>query len=231
MAFGGVIQSDSNYNASVENHRLTFSAITEGSLLVVCGFTGATVQTAMSGWSTAVALADGANNDDSGIYWKIAGASESTSVGADNGAADESNIICLEIEGPWESSPVDVTQTDGPNATEEDPQTTGTTAATAQNDEVAIGFVAARHTGFTICPVVWSNSFNTFTGSCLGNTNKMCAAAIKVLTTTGAQETSGNFADTPVGGNTMGMIATFKKEAAEAAFGPTVLIKPASAAP
>ncbi|MHC4387405.1 MAG: hypothetical protein ACYSX1_02230, partial [Planctomycetota bacterium] len=86
----------------------------------------------------------------------------------------------LEIEGPWESSPVDKTATN--DATSESTTSSGTTGTTSQNDEVAVvGLTKRNQAGGDYSG--WTNSFVERDEE--QSSYKGMATATKLLTTTG----------------------------------------------
>jgi hypothetical protein len=210
MAFGDIVQSgedDAGDSNSTSVSVTLGSTPTEGNLLVACHTTGATGSTGPSGWSEAFALTFA--DDEGALYYKIAGVAESSTVTCTSSQNKSNGLYVVEFEGSWNATPLDVTATNGPTGS---PSTlsTGTTAATAQNDEVAVA-------QFSIDGVrtvtSWTNSFSERAD--LTAQFKSLAVATKVLTSTGTVETTATFSSSPF--EAYGGIATFKKAAAGAA--------------
>lgn len=199
-------------SAQTGTHDITLDAnAVEGNLIVICHFSRSVGSSPDTNFTQAVEVLDGPNTDAAAIHYKVAGAAEGDTFGATpDGDGEKSCVIGFEIEGPFDASPLDKTASDGPNAGAAS-QTTGTTDATTQNDEVAIGFIAARNTGFAICPTSWDNSFTV--AGCSAESSAECTAAYKTLSSTGAVESTGTFDDTP-SDSQYGMVATFKKTVA-----------------
>jgi hypothetical protein len=210
MAFGDIIQTQSANAVSATSVTVNISAAVANNLLVCVHFTGHADSTAPSGFTEAVAVTDSGNNDQGAIYWKIAAGGE-TSVVPGSGGSDEHAACVLEIEGPWESSPVDQTATNGP--TSESSTSSGTTGTTSQNDEVAVVGITTRFGGGPNPGLSgWTNSFVERDEE--WSTYKELGTATKLLSSTGAVETT---ATHDLGSYVaMGMIATFKKGAAGA---------------
>jgi hypothetical protein len=189
MAFGDIIQTQSANAYPATSVTVNISSAVANNLLVCVHFTGSPDSQAPSGFTEAVAVTDpvaGGNGDQAAIYWKIAAGGE-TSVVPGSSTSDENMACVLEIEGPWESSPVDKTATN--DATSESTTSSGTTGTTSQNDEVAVVGLTKRdqasgdYSG-------WTNSFVERDEE--QSSYKGMATATKLLTTTGTQETSGH---------------------------------------
>jgi hypothetical protein len=211
VAFGDIVQSKTAVHASNTSVSITLDATpTEGNLLLACHFTGH-ANSEHASWSEAAALTDGGNSDQGAIYYHLAGAGESTTVTCTSASSDEHMLTVLEIEGPWNASPLDKSATAGPTDAGAD-STTGTTATTSQNDEVAIALVTGRCAsgGAGSSWGSWTNSFSE--QSDIATTHKRCATATLVLTSTQAVETTATF--TVSGQAKMGGVATFKKQGA-----------------
>lgn len=206
MSFGDIVQTKTAVEAGTGYSYVSAvldSAPTEDNLLVACHFTGAADSQAPSGFTEAVALTDGSNNDQGAIYYKIAGSGESSTITANSDANDEQMLSVLEIEGPWNATPLDKTASAGPSSTSS--RDCGTTASTSQADEVAVAMITARATGVTVDP--WSDSFVSQTDG-ISSTWKSSSTATKLLSSTGTVTTTATLSSSTT---SMGGIATFKK--------------------
>ena len=202
MAFGDLI-SESNAGATgATSVSVNITVATAGSLLVCVHFTGDSDSLAPSGFTEAVAVTDSGNADQGAIYWKIAAGGEAT-VAPGSSVSDEHCAFVLELEGPWESSPVD--QIASNDATSETTTSSGTTAVTTADDEVAVAGMTRRNGASTTSS--YSNSF-TGIGSQSSGGSKRVSAGYKVLTAAGTVETTITWTNAQVH---MGMIATFMK--------------------
>jgi hypothetical protein len=219
VAFGDILEVKTNtlgdpYGTTCA---ITFDSLTEGNLVVVCHFTGATNSSpAPSGYSETGSVKDGGNADEAVIYYKIAGSSEPLTVTCTSDSSDEHMVTGLEIEGPWNDTPLDVSATSGAQSTSSPPS--GTTGVTAQNDEFAVAQLSVRDSDGAEDFTSWTNSF--VERSNIGASFKSHAVATKLLTSTGAQSTAASITS-PM--TCMGNIATFKKQAAPAAGQPMML--------
>jgi hypothetical protein len=141
MAFGDVVQDKTGRTAAGGASTLQVtqdSSITEDNLLVAVAHSRASSISTPSGWSAAVSLEDVSETDSLYIFYKVAGASESTSVTFDDSTAGQVMLAYVaEIEGPWESSPLDATSsaTDSNGGTSHQAGSTGTLS---QADEFCI---------------------------------------------------------------------------------------------
>lgn len=201
--FGDIIQAEQAIAYPATSVTVNIASATAGNLLVCTHFTGDGNSTAPSGFTEAVAVTDGIREDALAIYWKIAAGGE-TSVAPGSDASDEHGAAVIEIEGPWESSPVDKTATN--DATMESTTSSGTTATTSQADEVAVCALSTR----SLAPGYssWTNSF--LEQEDIEMANKITAAATKLLSSTGTVETTATHSLEW----SMGCVATFKKGAA-----------------
>ena len=209
MALGDIIQAPApattNSAASITvNFALT---PTEGNLMIASHMTGAANSTiSTSGWTEAVPITNGTESDESAIYWKIAGASEPTGVTC-AGGTDEHILFILEVEGPWEATPID-------KAEAEARQASGTSYVmspagdTSQADEFAAVLLYTRDAS-NGGNVSWNNSFVERADT---NTSyKTMAVATKVLTTVQTVSVTASYTASSVA---MGGMVTFKKSAA-----------------
>lgn len=208
-----LVQSKSYTGTAASSHSIVLDAgPTQGNLLVLSVVSDATVNTP-SGWTVVNSAVD-----DTGtyMYTKDAGAGESATITVSPSSSAALAMAVLEYSGMTASS-LDKTQ----KATAQDtPVSTGTTATTAQADEVLVGMVGInQNSSRTISS--WSNSFvqqfNVATGS--GPSHVRLGVALLTVSSTGTYETAATLS----GGQThcSGIIGTFKIAGA-AAGQPTV---------
>lgn len=231
MAFGDIIQRAEGTNGSgTTTCTATFGgAITSGNLIVAIHMTGAASSSGVTNGdplTLGLACANATESDWVGCYYRIADASEpSLTFTATSGASDENALLLLEIEGPWEASPVDINFDEGRHASATS-YAIGTTGATSQNDEVAVAFVYGRSGGTNNVDVTqtsWSDSFVEHATSAIRSDFKEVVAATKLLTAAGTIDTTFTYVDTCV---SHGGVITFKKLAA-AGGGGAINLKPA----
>lgn len=206
MAFGDLIQSPTATVQTATSVTVTLvTTAISGNLLVCIHFTGASDSTAPTGFTEAVAVTDGGNADQGAIYYKISDGTE-TAVTPGSGASDENMAQVLEFEGPWDASPLDQTASSAVSTTQN--PVSGTTGTTAVADEISVVGITARAGS----QVVFSSWLNSYTESADIFTNfKNLGVSWKLLTATG---TTSSGATLIASLTAMGMIATFKKEAA-----------------
>lgn len=217
MAFGDLVQSKNGIEATPSPGAtfitVTFdSAPTEGNLLVAFHYSGNGVVTEPSGWSVAFWLTQPVDDDEGGMFYKVAGSSESSSVTVTCAAVNEHVMTIAEFEGPWNASPFDVESHSAYTVTSS-PLSTGTTGTTAQADELLLYLATGRDDGAE--PVGGGASW---TGSptqialheCQ---NKWLHCSYKLLTATGTQESTWSTTNSYGTGHHVG-IAAFKKAAA-----------------
>lgn len=211
--FGDVVQL--MVDTAVDNAAptLTFdNTPTPGNLLLAIHDDSEGGSDAPSGFTEAVSLLDVPNDNDAAIYWKIAGGSEPTTVTFDSSSAGSDNVIMImEIEGTWESSPVD--QTDTNALVDSDTYTAGPTGTTSQDDEFVVAFLDVRDSGDAGVTSNFDNGFISQTGDLhLFNAGPFSSIVIgtKVLTTTGTPTTSATFESSQDGQTLM---ATFMQGA------------------
>jgi hypothetical protein len=137
VAFGDVIQSKTGTTAQggASTLAITYdSSPTDGNLLLAAATTRAASQTTPSGWSVAKSQDDGPNTDNLTVYYKIAGAAESSTVTFNDSTAGQVILAtCQEIEGSFNASPLDATN--GALASATQVISTGTTGTLSQADE------------------------------------------------------------------------------------------------
>ena len=141
-----------------------------------------------NGWTSSLAITNATESDETEIYHRIAEASEATEVTATASASDEHGLILIEFDAGangWkaEGDVLDIAEA---------------TAATAQNNEVAVAAVYTRNLSGNEIATDWSNSYIGDSSRVGASSNKTIAVATKVLTTTGAQSTTHTFASSTV---------------------------------
>lgn len=203
MAFGDIVQSASAAGYPVTSVTVNISAAVAGNLLVCCHFTGAASSNAPATYTESVVINDGGNNDEMAIYHLIAVGGETTVIPGSS-ASDDNVAVVVEIEGPWESSPVDATATN--DATSESSTSSGTTGTTSQDDEVAV--VANSMRNAATDRGTWTNSFVKPTSNEVASTYKSIGMATKLLTGTGTVESTVSHTSAV----SMGCVVTYKKE-------------------
>src|SRR6266850_1501276 len=201
MPFSLIQQNSGTQNGT--SITVTFgSAPANGNLLIgVIGSNdgGATDPT---GWSTAINKVNITDDDFVRISYKVAGAGESSDI-AFTGLVGNSHCLGIFEWAVPIASPLDVTSSAGESIAVTS-QTSGTTAATAQADELSI-------IGFQIRAALGSPSFSN--GFTLQH-NLFNAIAVltgyKIESATGAKESTASWT---TAGNSIGVIATFKAAA------------------
>lgn len=188
----------------------TFSpAPTQGNLLVACAVSDATLTMNSTGWTLGISAVNSC-----GLYqwWKIAGASESTTVQVSPSVSDTAALMIEEWSGNV-AAPVDKTSSLAVQATTTHP-VTGTTAALAQADELAVGVIGINETsGYS----AWTNSYvevADFIGGVGQSQPSTLGVAELATSSTGAQTTSPTA--TLNNAEYSGLIITYKAAAAAA---------------
>jgi hypothetical protein len=195
------IQGEHHFAALADSLTVSYTNTpTEGNLLVAVARSsnsGATIdKAAISGWTLAISASVG-TNIDAGIWYKVAGASESKDVSL---TWTDATAISMIIEEWSNTTILDKTaKTDNSGAVSS--KSSGTTASTTADNELCI---AAFGIGNTTTNQSLSNSFNL---ELLYPGTLTLAMASKVVSSTGAQETTLSWTTARVAG---GMIATFK---------------------
>jgi len=198
-------------DAVVASHTETFdSAPTENNLLVVMAVRRSSGSVSFpSGWSIAVS-GTFVDFGHGAIGYKIAGASEGSGVQVTLNTENSNIVVAIAEYSNIVASPLDVTASDLGSAVEVQARSTGTTANTAQADELAIAMVGVRATN--ISGVSWTNIFTPQANLYTSGTDDLSLAwSHKILSTIGTQETTASWTDA---GRAGGLIATFKKAAA-----------------
>lgn len=181
----------------------TFSSTpTSSNLLVACVISRATTLTNPDGWTTAVEVFNATENDWVRIAYKIAGASESTTVTFVQ-SSDTAILSVTEWSG-LNTSTHDQTASTGRTLTVTS-LSTGTTGTTTESAELAIAAVGVRA---AIAASSFTNSFALREEEVV---NTIAPTSIivgsKVLSSVGTQETTASWI---TAGTAMAAIATFK---------------------
>jgi hypothetical protein len=178
------------------------SAPTNGNLLIGVIGSNDGAATDPTGWSTAINKVNITDDDFVRISYKVAGAGETSAVAFTGLVGNSHGLGILEFAVPI-SLPLDVTSSAGESLAATT-QTSGTTAATAQADELSI-------VGFQIRADVTSPSLsNGFTLQHDLFNAVTVLVGYKIERATGAKESTASWT---VGGNSIGVIATFKAAA------------------
>lgn len=204
MALTLVQRRTSASAANVTTLAATWSPAPVQNNLILCrANSDATVTMSSSGWTLATSQV---NLTGLYLWYKIAGAAESTTVTITPSASASTEMIIEEYSGNATTSVLDKFQ----SATG---ATTGTTAATTQADELAIAQVGISNAvggGFS---ATWNNSFVATTSLVgVGTVGTALHPSSKALAATGTVVTTA----TPAGGGTAsgGLVATFKASGA-----------------
>jgi hypothetical protein len=205
MAFGDIIQSKHGTAASGALTITLTTAATAGNLLLVvfARSTASTDGTPTGGWTPITASLGG--NLDGSWFYKIAAGGETAVTSADGAQGNVTGNI-LEFEGPFAESPLDkIAEDESHVSTVTATQSSGTTAITSQDFELAIAFFAGDNgTNFALNRTL-TNGFSLFSGDST-TARAYYAVGHKVLTSTGTQECTFS---TTVGDEMYGAIATF----------------------
>jgi hypothetical protein len=204
VGFTKVQQKNYYSSAAATTHTISgLSTPTQNNLLLL-PVTSDGIITTPTGWTK---VTYGVNYTDTHLYYKIAGASEPTSVAIAINASTSLAACFLEYSGNI-ASPLDKSAANvGSGTTGVSTWATGTTAATAQADELVIaswGWESA--TGQTPS---YSGGFVELTHGDTTGTGTNCSAAVAVLETS-ASGTQACTITITGSGNFVGGIATFK---------------------
>jgi hypothetical protein len=196
------VQGSFNRSASAATVTTPFTNTpTEGNLLIAWAkAAGVADILAISGWTKAISVQYGTSSGFGCIFLKIAGAGESKDVVL---VATGSSNVALTIE-EWTGLPsavVDKTASTA-NSGGVTSKSSGTTAATTADEELAIAICAL---GNTITSPSWSNSFTDEVQNGTGDISLIGAS--KILSSTGTQETTASWTTSRVAG---AAIVTFK---------------------
>jgi hypothetical protein len=188
------------------NHTVTFdSTPTQNNLLVLRATCDDYATNISSGWTQAASALDWTGTY---IYYKVAGASEPSSVTLTIGSSTGCAMIADEWSGTAPSSPLDKTAS---AIGQSSPVSTGTTTTTVQADELAIAVVGLSETPAGHNVSAWNNSFteNANVATTASGTQVRVVGASRVLSATGAYTTAATITS-PANNHSVGAIATFK---------------------
>ena len=234
MAFGDIIQR-AELGEDIASATITkafASTPVSGNLLVAIHMTGATscdsCSSASGSYSSAFHWQNATDLDAARLWYRIAGASEATSVSAVASAVDEQGLLLLEIEGPWNAAPVDQTTDPGRQALGGFTYGCGTTGTTTQANEVAVAAMYSRSSANVDAAISFDNAFVHDNAACVVSTFKSITAGTKLLSATGTVTTTCTFGTAAV---TQGGIVTFKKETAPSGVTLNRIVRPRLFAP
>lgn len=196
-----LVQSKSYTGTAAASHDIVLdSGPIQGNLLVLCVVSDATVTTP-SGWDV---VNSAVSDTGTYMYTKDAGASESATITVSPTSSASLAMAVLEYSGMTAAS-LDKTAA----ATNTQPVSTGTTATTAQADEVLVGIVGVNQSASRTISS-WSNSFvqlySVATGS--GASHVRLGVALLTVAGTGTYETAATLSGAQA--NCSGIIGTFK---------------------
>lgn len=197
-AFGTLIQSKVSSTATC----VLDSSPTAGNLLTFEHHDLGGDTTPGSGMTSAVEILNTNATDELGLHYRIVQGGDGTSwtVGTSGGA---NLFVCREWEGPFDATPLDVTASTTVTIAPAT-KSSGTTGTTAVATSLAIASLSQRDVTVTVTS--WSNSF---TGAAQAvDANSSINTAYKVLSATGAQETTATMS--AAAGQMVGLIAVFK---------------------
>jgi len=214
MAFGDVVQSVQGSSTSGEFTATFASGATTGNLIIFGGTLNQTLAGGSSwgdptNFTTIHNVTVGSGNLGSAWWYKISTGGETTITSNITGESGNWCAALVEIEGPFAASPFDVSAENEANiSTVVTSQSTGTTATTAQNDEVALAFFGADNGSNVSTTRAYTNSF---TEVIFANSGARASSIIarKVLSATGTVECT--FSTAGVGDEQYGSVAVFKK--------------------
>lgn len=191
----------SSANATTHNIVLDSTPI-QGNLMILCVVSDDAVTSTPAGW-TAVNNASGFC--DIFMYWKIAGASESSTISVTINSSDCCILFAYEYSGLTTLDKTNAATGQGGSNT----INTGTTATTTAANELVIALVgsASNATGRSISS--WSNSLVADFSGLTSVTVVLGGVAILVVSATGTYTTTATM-NISGSGNDVGIIATFK---------------------
>lgn len=214
MAFGDTVQSAQGTGTSGEASATLGAGATAGNLIIFAIARSAVTAVtgdwgAISGFTAFPQSPGNTGNMGSAAWWKIAAGGETTVTTA---STDETGNWCaavVEIEGPFAASPLDKSAEDESHiSSTATSQSSGTTATTTQNDELAVAYIGADNGSNVSTTRAYTNSFSEVIFANSGARASVIVAK-KVLSATGAIETT--FSTAGTGDEMYGAIATFKK--------------------
>lgn len=211
-----IVQTKQAYaGASATTHSITLdAAATAGNMLLVILFGDknmGTINTPTTSGVTPLTVIQQANltSVSGGMAYKVANGGETTITWTWT-TSRESCLYVFEISG-LTSSPYDVSAMTASGDTAGKTKSTGTTATTAQADELAVAVMMADTQDNCSGGRSWSNSFTEYAH--VNSTSREGGSiATKTLSATGTVETT--FTTTSTGDQMMAIVATFKIAAA-----------------
>jgi len=153
------VQNKNNTNASSSVGATFTSSPTQYNAIVACVWANvarASVSMSGSGWSTANQCSINTDSSSGSMFYKIAGASESSTVTANGTGATNMMIHIFELTGVDVNTPLDRTAQTSDVATNTS-VSTGTTATTRRGGEFALAACFQGNTNGGL--ISWSNSF------------------------------------------------------------------------
>lgn len=220
MAFGDIVNTEKVSVASGDVTITISPTATLGNLLVIVegrsaahGAGGA--WGTPSGWNILHSTPINSGNVAGAAYWKISDGTETSAVTGHTTPNGNAQAVYAEFEGAFDGSPLDVQAEDEGNLTTVvKSQSTGTTGATAQADELIVAMFNADQFQTIDTGRAYTNSF---VERVIGDASAARATAIiasKVVSATGTQECTFSCDAGETGDEMYGQIATFKKLAA-----------------
>lgn len=210
--FGELIQSKVGtipYTATQNYISVTFDTTPKpGSLLVAAHYSGNGIVTPPTGWSVAFWLTQPIDDDEGGLFYKIAGPNESRTVTVTCAAPNEHAMIIAEFGGPYGALPLDVT-TKSQYAVTDQPITLVSPIVTTDSSLV-LGVGAGRDQGAQ--PIAGGVGFSPGYSqvSAIESTYKWVNLDFKKISTTGSQTATWNSGSYYSTGHHAG-IAVFKQ--------------------
>ena len=200
---------------------ISFSAATANNLLVAaltCMGGPLSTINVPSGWTAATSLVSASQGDDpekiiQRMFYKVAAGGETSLTVTTADSLRMGVLHFFEFSGNKTSAVLDVVATNSDSGGDNQ-VSTGTTAATAQPAEVAVA--QCNLGGLDSTGATWSQGFTaddwTEIDAPGGAGDGAVASAYKILSATGAQETTATFTDGATNQIGTGSIATFKAE-------------------
>lgn len=221
MAFGDTVQtSPTGTNTSGEGSATLSAGATSGNLIIPAIGRSAKHTDTTGDWGTPTGFTDGPQSPDSAVgganmagavWWKISTGGETAIATSGSGPNGNWCMVASEFEGPFAASPLDVQAESEANLTTVvTSQTTGTTAAPAGGDWLAIAIFAADNMQ-NVDGGGTRNYSNGFSEVVFANSGARAGVVIakKVGSGTSAVECTMSFTDT--GDEMYGAVMVFKK--------------------
>jgi hypothetical protein len=224
MAFGDTVQSNSTSGTTVTSLAVTFSAAVAGNLLVA-GFSSNIAQTwgtDPTGWTLIHQIPNATGQLAAIWYYKIAAGGETSVTATFDGSGSNCRGSVAEFEGAFNATPLDVAAESEANiSTVVASQASGTTATTAQADELLVAFFASDAIQNVDGGRAYTNSFAEVIAP-ISPGGRAGATLVKlVVAATGTYSTT--FTTTDPGDEQYGSIAAFKKAGAGASIVPIIM--------